>query len=511
MNYFCDSGGEIFHVDPERVFQGSANANVINFFGAFPHNCEVLIAYELPDGTWTTPKRMTPIAELTGAKDKDGNTYAVWQTRIGAVLRLEDGVPVKDENGEYVYDLDYTITEHYGTVNVQFYVYANAGNGNGVQIATASSSFIVSKGVPIVLPDTPTDDYEQLLAQILSAVADKNGDIDKNANDISELKEDVAELKESGGGGSSENAIPVTEKGQPNGVATLGADGKVPAEQLPEMGGGGETPGLSEYVKKTDYATSTVAGVVKFDNSQGIGVNGGVPFIFYAQQSDIEKKTSYRYPITPIVLDYAVKVGLTTNTETLTDEEKASACDWLGAVKVEENTTSVPYVYTDDKNHKHYLGHTESSYIVRNIPMIFGNAAGNNKPSNGYLLTNDPVNPYHCANKQYVDNAVVKLYKHILNTSFGEITLVSYSPEVKTERQLNSNYDPEYPDEQPEYFEVFVIPQYIFGYCANSRVVAIDYVIDEIYIAMISSIGFIQETEINIVSYRVEEYNGGDI
>ena len=604
MNYFCDSGGEIFHVDLEKVYQGSANANVINFFGAFPHNCEVLIAYELPDGTWTTPKRMTPIAELTGAKDKDGNTYAVWQTRIGAVLRLENGVPVKDKNGEYVYDLDYSVTEHYGTVNVQFYVYANAGNGHGAQIATASSSFIVSKGVPIVLPDTPTDDYEQLLAQILSAIADKNDNIDKNAEDIQtladelinvnvgignngaaieenaqrikEIADDVTAMKatdkeleqrvgsvetnvdevysainsnvgktigvalddeykltltlyaENGAllsrqqvdfpvesmvvngafdadnkkivltlqngntveipvGSLVDGLISTAEKGQANGVATLGSDGKVPAEQLPEMGGGGETPDLSEYVKFTDYATASMAGVVKPDISQGIGVNDGVPFIFYAQQSEIDKKTSYRYPITPIVLDYAVKVGLTTNTETLTDEEKASACDWLGAmvkpakdtggymvipafndkgeqvtvrvsysplqyalapyttggilvsntptsalhcankqyvddgfVAIEENTESVPYVYTDDKNYKHYLANVDSKYKVYNIPMIFGSTAGKNKPDTGYLLTNDPVNAYHCANKQYVDeNKGTKLYKHDITNGYG--------------------------------------------------------------------------------------------
>ena len=35
-------------------------------------------------------------------------------------------------------------------------------------------------------------------------------------------------------------------------------------------------------------------------------------------------------PITPTYLDYAVKVGLTTNTETLTEEEKAKAQTWLG-------------------------------------------------------------------------------------------------------------------------------------------------------------------------------------
>ena len=272
----------------------------------------------------------------------------------------------------------------------------------------------------------------------------------------------------------------------------------------------------SEYVKFTDKSNYYNFGVVKFDNNQGIGVNNGIPFIFYAQQSEIDKKTSYRYPITPIVLDYAVKVSVCTNTITLTDEEKASACEWFGAVKVEENTTSVPYVYTDDKTYKHYLAQSDSKYDVRNIPMIFGNAAGKNKPSNGYLLTNDPVNPYHCANKQYVDKVVanaggLKLYKHILNTSVGEMTLVSYSSEIKTMQQPNSMYDPEYPDEQPEYFEVFVIPQYVFGYYGGLRVIAIEYAIDDIYVALFSQIGFIQDMEINIYSYRVEEYNGGDV
>lgn len=37
----------------------------------------------------------------------------------------------------------------------------------------------------------------------------------------------------SGGGGSY---IPISDKGQPNGVASLGSDGKVPTTQLPQIG-----------------------------------------------------------------------------------------------------------------------------------------------------------------------------------------------------------------------------------------------------------------------------------
>ena len=66
------------------------------------------------------------------------------------------------------------VTETFGTVNMQFYVYGDAGSGNGGLIATASSSFQVERGVPITLPD-PTDDYETLLRQILSALSQIQG------------------------------------------------------------------------------------------------------------------------------------------------------------------------------------------------------------------------------------------------------------------------------------------------------------------------------------------------
>lgn len=196
-------------------------------------------------------------------------------------------------------------------------------------------------------------------------------------------------------------------------------------------------------------------------------------------------------------------------------ETKGNLTDY---VKKFENTTSVPYVYTDDKTYQHYLAQSDSKYDVRNIPMIFGNAAGKNKPSNGYLITNNPVNAYHCANKQYVDNAIaaaggggLKLYKHILGTQLGTIKLLSYSNEIKTESVPNSMYNPDYPDEGDEYLDIYVIPQFIFGYHGRSKVLSIDWAIDNIYIAMISSIGWIQDTEINIYSHQVEEYNGGDI
>lgn len=148
MNFYVNSQGQIIRVDPEDVFQGSVNANTINFVGAFPSTCPVTVAFRLPTGEWTTPASMgtTSDSPLPGIQQPDGTQFNIWRYMIPG-----------------------TVTEYYGTVNLQFYVYAQGSDGNGNMIATASSSFEVKKGVPIVLPD-PSDDYETLLTQILSAL-----------------------------------------------------------------------------------------------------------------------------------------------------------------------------------------------------------------------------------------------------------------------------------------------------------------------------------------------------
>lgn len=152
MNFYVDSGGVVLHVAPERIFQGSANANTIRFIGAFAPNLPVLVAFKLPNGVWTTPQSMGFSAQLSGVETKDGVQFNTWEYQIPQV-----------------------VTENYGTVNVQFYVYGDAG-GTGGQIATAMSSFVVEKGVPITLPD-PTDAYETLLRQILAVLSQIQGEI----------------------------------------------------------------------------------------------------------------------------------------------------------------------------------------------------------------------------------------------------------------------------------------------------------------------------------------------
>ena len=85
---------------------------------------------------------------------------------------------------------------------------------------------------------------------------------------------------------------------------------------------------LTDYVKNTDYATESKAGVVKV--GAGLTVfNGGLQ-VQYATEQQITNKQGYRNPLAPVFLDTIVKTGITTNTHELTEEEKASALEWLG-------------------------------------------------------------------------------------------------------------------------------------------------------------------------------------
>lgn len=93
---------------------------------------------------------------------------------------------------------------------------------------------------------------------------------------------------------------------------------------------------LTNYVQFSNYASSSTAGVVKTSATYGTTmVSGGtIVSVAPATTQDIDDKSSYRKPIVPSTLDYAVKVGVTTNTNTLTESEKTNACSWLGTGKM---------------------------------------------------------------------------------------------------------------------------------------------------------------------------------
>lgn len=88
---------------------------------------------------------------------------------------------------------------------------------------------------------------------------------------------------------------------------------------------------LTDYVKNTDYATGSKAGVIKSNVNLGTNVlANGTIYCVQATQDDISAKENKYKPIVSSNLDLAVKTGVTTNTITLTDEEKAAAQAWLG-------------------------------------------------------------------------------------------------------------------------------------------------------------------------------------
>lgn len=202
MIFFCDSGGNIFNVIPSRIYQGSAGANTIRFVGQFPSSSQVLVAYKLPNGVYTQPKYMAHVDELEEVQAPNGGKYSVWESVIGATPKYDDqGVPITDAQGNQEYKLDYAVTETPGEVTVQFYVYGPMQQGGvpGARLATASSSFTVEKGVPVILEVSNQQSYEDLLAEILyafSSIETRVGNLEtwqeQADQDIDNLETDVA-------------------------------------------------------------------------------------------------------------------------------------------------------------------------------------------------------------------------------------------------------------------------------------------------------------------------------
>ena len=81
-------------------------------------------------------------------------------------------------------------------------------------------------------------------------------------------------------------------------------------------------------------ATGTKQGLVMVNGENGIGVNteDGSLYIKSATEAEINDKTHSYNPIVPNNLNYAVKAGLINNSIALTEAEKASALNWIGAI-----------------------------------------------------------------------------------------------------------------------------------------------------------------------------------
>lgn len=118
-----------------------------------------------------------------------------------------------------------------------------------------------------------------------------------------------------------------------------------------------EHPDLTEYVKNTDIATATNPGVVKVNPSYGLDVTtpSNTLYVTKSSNSEIVAKINGYKPIVPATLDYAVKVGVTTNTIALTPEEQITAKQWLGIVPISQedyealvDKSGINFVIPDD-------------------------------------------------------------------------------------------------------------------------------------------------------------------
>lgn len=115
---------------------------------------------------------------------------------------------------------------------------------------------------------------------------------------------------------------------------------------------------LENYVKDTDYATDTQAGVVKVKRANGIGLDGKNALLLDSpNEYELKNKSTINAPLKPNMIDKIVKYGLTDNQLEWTDEEKKVVAGLIGVRAALADTLvrryssggiQVPEVPTDD-------------------------------------------------------------------------------------------------------------------------------------------------------------------
>ena len=113
---------------------------------------------------------------------------------------------------------------------------------------------------------------------------------------------------------------------------------------------------LADGVANIPLATNTQAGLVRPVQANGIYVSntGTLNLSKLSDASLVNKNSNYAVLVSQI--DLATKVGVTTNTIELTDEEKTNACNWLGAIKPSDLNNYATKTYVDEQ-----IGNTGTS------------------------------------------------------------------------------------------------------------------------------------------------------
>lgn len=161
MIFFTDNNGTIIKSLPSPVYQGAADTNNIYLVAPFASTLQFAVAFILPKtNVYTERYLMTRNGELPDVEYvPTGDKYSIWTMRIPN-----------------------NITVRYGTVTAQFFTYGTDGSIT----PTSATTFTVSKGVPEILPDTPSQDiYNQIITE-LSKLSSEIANIDQ-VNPLIEL------------------------------------------------------------------------------------------------------------------------------------------------------------------------------------------------------------------------------------------------------------------------------------------------------------------------------------
>lgn len=209
----------------------------------------------------------------------------------------------------------------------------------------------------------------------------------------------------------------------------------------------------SKIITEKDYAgLNGEAGLIVLNKDKGVYRANLSPQleIVGAIDSEIEAKKNKYKPITPLYLDHAVKVGITTNTIELTDNEKNTARTWIGA-------TDTQYVNDvaetkQDKLSSTQLEAVNSGANSTNIAQITTNKNDiadleTNKASiefvNSSIATNTATfrGTYESVNDLPTTSAISSLkendYAFVIGTSNG-------NPEYQRYKYTNSSWEFEY-------------------------------------------------------------------
>lgn len=171
MIFLCNSKGTITSGVPDNVYQGSNFANEIILVAPFPAGNQVTAAFILPNGTYTTEQLMTYFDLGESYEDEDGLILNAWRVLIGS-----------------------DITSYSGTAQVQFRIYSGSYTAKqNPFIASYTTNFTISQGVPVVLPSTPASTIYQQILNNLAIVSSKTN---QNATDIEKKLDKVTSVTE---------------------------------------------------------------------------------------------------------------------------------------------------------------------------------------------------------------------------------------------------------------------------------------------------------------------------